>query len=80
MSVATEPWRYLMGRASNRKKAQRQAGPGSRQARPDPRPSAVPPQLAFVALVAVLMLMARRLMRGSGGILVGCGIDLAAER
>ena len=26
-----------MGRASNRKKAQRQAGPGSRQARPDPR-------------------------------------------
>ena len=36
-----------MGRASNRKKAQRQAGPGSRQARPDPRPSAVPPQLVF---------------------------------
>lgn len=36
-----------MGRASKRKKAQRQAGPGSRQARQDPKPSAVPPPLVF---------------------------------
>jgi hypothetical protein len=37
LSVATEQWRYLVGRASKRKKAQRQAGPGSRPVRPDPR-------------------------------------------
>jgi hypothetical protein len=45
--MTTEPWRCVVGRASNRKKAQRQAGPGSRQARQDPQPSAVPPQLVF---------------------------------
>jgi hypothetical protein len=36
-----------MGRASNRKKAQRQAGPGSRPARPDPRVEAATPPLVF---------------------------------
>jgi hypothetical protein len=43
----TEPWRCLVGRASKRKKAQRQAGPGSRQVRPDPPPSAAPAELFF---------------------------------
>jgi hypothetical protein len=36
-----------VGRASKRKKVQRQAGPGSRQARPDPPPSAAPAELFF---------------------------------
>jgi hypothetical protein len=47
VSAVTEPWRYLVGRASKRKKAQRQAGPGSRQVRLDPPHGAGSAELYF---------------------------------